>query len=255
MTLFKSESQYRETAAIWRIFSLLPLYGRLSNGRMFRWFAMNIPMDLGTGGTFTSDIDIIALLSNYPHSREWIAKTWEVKISLLCKDGSVRSLKAGKIERTIKQLTAYRGFGSPDVSLLDVYVCEAGFSGSNNFPPQSFDTSLHAKLPELRRHGFGYQQLPFEHGKDLDTDVGLLAFSHQLNPFRTTFGILPAIPSQSRDGFSRLVDRIDTFFKKAPDRDKYFNCQVIFCKRCRQLQLIRMKDEQVCPTCGSNLVA
>ncbi|MCJ7791003.1 MAG: hypothetical protein MUP49_01085, partial [Dehalococcoidia bacterium] len=80
---------------------------------MWRWFAINIPMDLGTGGEFTSDIDILARLSDFPHSKEWIYRTWEVKVSLICKDGTARSLKAGKIERTIKQLKAYRDFGSP----------------------------------------------------------------------------------------------------------------------------------------------
>jgi hypothetical protein len=31
-------------------------------GHVFRWFALNIPMDLGTAGSFTSDMDIIACL-------------------------------------------------------------------------------------------------------------------------------------------------------------------------------------------------
>jgi hypothetical protein len=62
MTLFESPSQFREKAAICRIFELLPLQGPLAEGLIFRWFALNIPMHLGTGGGFTSDIDIIACL-------------------------------------------------------------------------------------------------------------------------------------------------------------------------------------------------
>lgn len=61
MVLFESESQYREKAAIWRLFSLLPLYGPLADGHIWEWFAVNVPMDLGTGGDFTSDIDILAV--------------------------------------------------------------------------------------------------------------------------------------------------------------------------------------------------
>jgi hypothetical protein len=59
-TLFDSNSQYREKAAIWKIVSLLPLRAGLSAGRVWRWFAINIPMDLGADGRFTSDIDILA---------------------------------------------------------------------------------------------------------------------------------------------------------------------------------------------------
>ena len=109
----------------------MPLFAPLAEGRVWKWFAINIPMDLGTGGTFTSDMDIIAMLHDFPGSKEWLYKTWEVKVSLLCKDGSALSLKAGKgkLKRTVTQLKAYRKFGSPAVSLIDVYVCEAGFMG------------------------------------------------------------------------------------------------------------------------------
>src|SRR5437879_1144149 len=120
MTLFESDSQYREKATIWRVFSLLPLFGPLAGGRVWRWFAINFPMDLGTGGKFASDIDILARLYDYPRSRDWLYKAWEVKVGLLCKDGTGRSLKAGKTGRTMTQLKAYREFGSPAVSLLDV---------------------------------------------------------------------------------------------------------------------------------------
>jgi len=98
----------------------MPLFAPLAEGRVWKWFAINIPMDLGTGGAFTSDMDIIARLHDFPRSQEWLYKTWEVKVSLLCKDGSGLSLKAGKLKRTVTQLNAYRDFGSPAVSLIHV---------------------------------------------------------------------------------------------------------------------------------------
>jgi hypothetical protein len=45
MTLFESDSQYREKLTIWRVLSSLPLYGSLAEGHIWRWFAINIPMD------------------------------------------------------------------------------------------------------------------------------------------------------------------------------------------------------------------
>jgi hypothetical protein len=254
MALFESESQYREKATIWRMFSLLPLYAALAGGHVWRWFAINIPMDLGTGGEFTSDIDILARLHDFPRSQEWFYRSWEVKVSLLCKDGTARSLKAGKTERTLKQLKAYREFGSPDVSLLDIYICEAGFMGHNVFPPSSAKEAIIAKIAELGNQGFGYRLLPFEHGKDGDVDVGLKAMAIQNNPLQTTFNILPAFPFQPRDPFVRLAERINDFFERSPEKSRSFSRQIVFCRDCRSLQLINMKEEFTCPTCKSDLI-
>lgn len=253
VTLFDSESQFREKATIWRVFSLLPLYGALAGGRIWRWFAINMPMDLGTGGEFTSDIDIVARLSTIPPSQEWVYRTWEVKVSLIHKDGTASSLKIGKIARTITQLTAYREFGSSDVSLLDIYICEAGF---NFFPPSSLQEVITRKIAELSKDGFGYQLLPFGHGKDKDGDIGLHAFMPTRNPLQTTFNVLPAVASRPREPFSRLVGHIDQFFESAsPNHLKSYGHQIVFCRSCRQLQIISMRNTHICPNCQSDLIS
>jgi hypothetical protein len=221
---------------------------------MWRWFAINIPMDLGTGREFTSDIDILACLSDFPRSREWIYRTWEVKVSLLREDGTARSLKSGKIERTITQLETYREFGSPDVSLLDIYICEAGFMRKNLFPPPSLRNAITAKVAELSKSGFGYQLLPFEHGKDRDGDFGLFAISPTRDPLRITFDVLPASPFRPRDPFARLADRIDQFFEQLPEQLHSIKKQIVFCRECRGLQFISMREEYTCPNCQSNLI-
>jgi hypothetical protein len=254
LTLFESEPQYREKATIWRVFSLLPLYGPLAEGHIFRWFAINIPMDLGTGGKSMSDIDILARLHDFPRSREWVYRTWEVKVSLLCKDGTARSIKLGKMDRILKQLRAYRKFGSPDVSLLDIYICEAGFMNHNVFPPSSLISSISTKMAELHRDRFGYQLLPFKHGKNGDVNVGLLAIGKKWDLTQTTFKLLPAVTSPPRQPFSRLANHLDEFFEHTSNKpNKPFN-QIVFCKECRELQLIRMRDKHTCPNCRADLV-
>jgi hypothetical protein len=254
MTLFESDSQYREKATIWRLFSLLPLYAALAGGRVWRWFAINIPMDLQTGGAFTSDLDIIAKLQDYPCSRAWLYRTWEVKVSLLCKDGSARALKAGKLKRTATQLRAYRRFGSPEVSLLDVYICESGFMTRNKFPPPVLEATVKAKLTELHQERFGYQLLPFEHGNDRGNDAGLLAMPNARNPLQTTFNMLPAVTAGPQQPFSQLVAHLDEFFDSVKGRiRKPFN-QIVFCRECRRLQLICMQDSCECPNCQSDLI-
>lgn len=266
MTLFESPSQFREKAAICRIFELLPLQAPLAEGHVFPWFALNIPMDLGTGGIFTSDIDVIACLRPWPnsvrtypaHSDGRIYMTWEVKVSLLCKDGTARSLKTGKTARTIKQLRAYRGFGCCNVSLLDVYICEAGFMNRYSFPPAPARQAILAKLPNLKNEGFGYQVLPFEHEKDGDIDVGLRAFDIPTwyGVPSSNFKLLPAVQNTPVDGFARLVGRLSECYEQALKgmaRPKGFVC-IVFCRLCRQLSLRPMKDASLCGVCGKDLL-
>ena len=219
---------------------------------------MNIAGEEG----FTSDIDVMACLVDMPRSRELVYKTWEVKVALLCKDGTVRSLKAGKTRRTLTQLKTYRKFGSPDVSLLDVYVCEDGALQANGFPPDSAEEAIIAKGEELQRSGFGYQLMAFQHEKEGDVDVGLCAMSWPYplsagGPFDTTMTLVEPRTSAQGEAFSRLVTRIDQFAAEQARRGirTYVGDQVVFCRSCRELQLIRPKDQIQCPGCQSNLVA
>jgi hypothetical protein len=219
MTLFESPSQFREKAAICRIFEMLPLQAPLAEGHIFRWFALNVAMDLGTGGSFTSDIDVVACLvplpksvrarSSYsPYSDGNIYKTWEVKVSLLRRDGTARSLKSGKTASTLKQLRAYKKFGASNISLLDVYICEAGFMDGNSFPTDTIRHAILAKVPHLKDGGFGYQILPFEHDKDGDVDVGLRAYRIPTwygSP-SSNFTLLQGIRSTPVDGFAKLME-------------------------------------------------
>jgi hypothetical protein len=252
MTLFECDSQFRERATMWRIFSLLPLQSGLARGRVFRWYALNIPMDLGTGGTFTSDIDIIGCFSDFPRSRTYVHETWEVKVGLLHRDGGARSLKIGKFPRTMTQLRAYRNFGSPSVGLLDVFVCEDGFFNNSEFPPRSLHAALYQRVPELAAHRFGYQVLPFEHTNAAGNDAGLRAYTAR--DLRTSFELTVPALGTPQDGFSRLVARLDGFFERVGDMRRKSFKQIIFCKECRQLQLIDAREEQFCPGCNANLI-
>jgi hypothetical protein len=116
MTLFDSNPQNRENATIWRLYAHMPLFAGLAAGNVWRWFAVNIPMNIMGVEEFTSDIDIIGRFKEPPPTRKPFYKTWEVKVGLIQEDGKTRSLKAGKVKDTMDQLRAYRNFGSPDVS-------------------------------------------------------------------------------------------------------------------------------------------
>jgi hypothetical protein len=244
------------------------LFVPLSSEHIMNWFAVNMPMDLDTGGSFTSDIDIIARLRGipgHPVAAGHFYRTWEVKVSLLYKNGATKSLKVGigKIRKVVNQLKAYRDFGSPEVSLLDIYLCEAG--GSMNYLYNIKD-SLSTKFSELKYHSFGYHVLPFGYGKREDHDFGLHflpappRFSLHPNPFMAfpVAAFLRAPVTPIRPPFSNLAERIDNFVKEQKDKGAYkgvFQHTVMFCRECRQLQLIRIKEEYTCPNCGDDLIA
>lgn len=124
----------------------------------------------------------------------------------------------------------------------------------NAFPPPVLSDTLSVKLTGLRRDRFGYQLLPFEHDKDENGDVGLRAMPSQGNLLQTTFDLLPAGMTGPRQPFSRLADRLNEFFEQTKDRRRKSFSQIVFCRACRQLHLICMKEEQRCSECGSDLV-
>jgi hypothetical protein len=53
----------------------------------------------------------------------------------------------------------------------------------------------------------------------------------------------------------RLAQRLDEFFEAAAERPAKPCHQIVFCRDCRQLQLIRMRDDEACPTCAADLIA
>jgi hypothetical protein len=274
MTLFEFPSQHREKMAIWRIFSEILLYGPLAEGHIFRWFAFNIPMDLLTGGKFNSDIDAIACLRPDPvpgvqyNCNELFYKTWELKVTLLNKDGTTSSLKAGKTSKTLKQLQAYRNFGSPDVSLLEAYICEPGFLHKNMSTPEDVEGVMRERFAELNKNGFGYRLLLFEHAKDGDMDVGLLTprFGRtSAGVPETSLKLLSPIITQPRDPFCLLVRRLNEFFDSQGRVPNSLREKIVFCRACHRLALIRMIEQDPhdpalsyhrvnCPYCSANLV-
>jgi hypothetical protein len=232
------------------------LFGPLAGGNVFRWFAVNIPQDLCTGGRHFTDLDAILRYHDHPRSNHWFYKTWEVKVYLIQRDGKIRNARRQKkkLEGVIEQMGKYRAFGSPDVTLLEVYVCEDGFRFGNDFPNERVKYEIRKKVGPLQAAGFGYQLLPFEHGTLDGRDAGLFASSN-------TSG-LPAIHDVLRarktwpcsDGFNALVERLDYFFESQPDNGRKSFSQIVFCRNCLRLQLIQMKDGSLCTNCKDDLV-
>ena len=118
-------------------------------------------------------MDIIACLKRWPNSLSPSAnslspwppdtpksgafyRTWEVKVAKLYKTGEARSLKRGKTRKILSQLDLHRKFGSANVSLLDVYLCEAGvFAEGGAGLLQTVKESAYPRVPDLGATGSG----------------------------------------------------------------------------------------------------
>ena len=271
MTLFDLNPQYREKATIFRVFSLLPLFSSLLSGCVCRWFAINIPMDLGTNDGYAGDLDIIACLQRWPNDlspwsnnlspwpsdtpkQGWFYRTWEVKVAKLHKNGEAHALKHGKTRKIMSQLDIHRKFGSPNVSLLDVYLCEAGFLGNGkaNFPPNARQ-SIYSKIPELQISRYGYQILPFGHETNKDDDVGLYAPRFGSTMHTALDVLFPAV-SRPQQPFSALASRINSVWESKKTGGP-FQQMVVFCRVCRSLKVVSTKaDDYKCSDCHDDLI-
>jgi hypothetical protein len=88
--LYDFEQRFREKRAVWRLFEVAPLRLQLAGGRIVRWWGVLIPLHLiGMEG----DIDLMMSLRAPPGQNSvQICETWEVKTTLVARDGRIRSL-------------------------------------------------------------------------------------------------------------------------------------------------------------------
>ncbi len=227
-------------------------------------------MSLVEGGG-QGEIDIIGKLMYLPDSKtDWIYRTWEAKVSLLHKDGTAKSLKAGKTPATVTQMKNYRRFGAMSVTLLDLYICEAGALAACSFPPEPIKSAIRQKEVQLTQEGFGYQIIPFEHSTVKDRDFGIKTLripdattlfpptgeflSPAKPPVITSNTILPQPGAAPTGSFALLVEKLDSFFESCGERPSKHRQTIIFCEGCKQLQLLNLKDQAICPSCGQALV-
>jgi hypothetical protein len=127
----------------------------------------------------------------------------------------------------------------------------------NSFPPNPVKEAVVKKMPALKREGFGYEILPFEHARDGDIDVGLSAFSIPTwyGVPSSKFRLLAAPLNPPTDGFAQLVDHLNECYGreiKQMTTGQGFVC-LVFCSSCRQLSLMPMKNANLCGMCGEDL--
>jgi hypothetical protein len=251
--LFDFDPQHRETAAIWRLVRKLPLNFGLTDGRMFRWWAINIPLNLLSSSRFSGDIDLMVCTLSTPRESPGIFyKTWEVKLMLVDASGKPRSLKSNKTERIVNQLKIHRKFGSPHVSLLELYLHEAGSKTLQNFPTQEVFFVAEKRAKALQKQLFGYQVLPFAHQKNEQSeDFGIFTLQNPFPQRTAAVTLLRAPRTEAKDGFLELAQHLSAF---AESESKLLSkplgfVVVTYCRVCRKLCLIHKRNEASCYRC------
>lgn len=255
MGIFKTETQYRENQAILRLFETYVLSMSLSQGLPWRWYAVNIPTDLVSGG-IKGDIDIIACLNDWsPEKSEKIMyRVWEVKVSTIDNNGQARSLKSGKVEDTMKQLRNLRRFGAPLVSLLDLYLLEDGFFEKYGFLPVKVRGIMKEKFMKLAVEQFGYQIIPFQHSSIGIGDFGLQTIQLDLMGTRGDkpgMYLLNPAEMEPSEAFSELMRKLDEFYaqSRTGSEKRHFMEIITYCKKCKKLICLSPKDA-TCSGCG-----
>lgn len=195
---------------------------------------------------------MVCTLSTPHESPGVFYKTWEVKVMLVDASGKPHSLKSNKMERTLNQLKIHREFGSPDVSLLDLYLHEAGSKAFQHFPTTEVFLVVEKRARALQQQFFGYQVLPFAHKRNEQLeDFGIFTLQNPFQPQQPTFSLLKATKTQANGGFLELAQHLSAF---AESESKLLSkplgfVVVAYCRVCRMLCLIHKRDEACCYRC------
>jgi len=251
--LFEFDPQSRETAAIWRLVRTLPLHLGLPEGRIFRWWAINIPLNLLPASHFCGDIDLMVCTLSTPMEPPGIFyKSWEIKLMLVDKSGKPRSLKSNRTAEILNQLEVHREFGSPDITLLELYLHEAGSKAFEFFPTEEVFLVLAKRATELQKRFFGYQVLPFGHRKNKNgEDLGIYVLPNPFQPGKPTVDFLRAAKTEAKGEFLELAQHLSAFAESESKRrfKPLGPVAVTYCRVCRKLCLIHRTDKVCCYRC------
>lgn len=168
--------------------------------------------------------------------------------------GKPHSLKSNKTEGIVNQLKIHRKFGSPHVSLLELYLHEAGSKTFKNFPTQEVFLVVEKRAKTLQKQLFGYQVLPFTHQKNEQSeDFGIFTLQNPFPPQPQTAAVTlwRAQRTEAKGGFLELAQHLSAFAEsesKLLSRPLGF-VVVTYCRVCRNLCLIHKRDEARCYRC------
>ncbi len=263
ITLFNSNSLFRENKIIWRLLETFVLVTPLTDGTPYIWFGVNIPLNLNGISKVDGDIDLmICLLNSYEDNLPTFRyKIWEVKCSLIDESGVGHSLKysIGKINSLKKQLIKLAKFGCPEVSLLEIHLLQnENLLYEHKFLDSNVKDSFIRKTMALlkNKNGIGYQILPFSHYESENSDIGLSTLSNGSNIFPHICRVVEPLKNRESEPFISMAEILNNFYRDESINGRKIvgNTSIItYCKECKKLILVGEK-ENFCYKCGTKFL-
>ena len=261
--LFEHPSQFREKRAIWRLFEVAPFRLGLARGRIFRWFGTNIPLCLiGMQG----DLDLVLSLKGDP-SQDFrqLYETWEVKTTLISRDGRVSSSKSSpaKMNQLLGQMKKYRHTGSPCVGLLELFIYEDGALEGLQGPPSTVFNLIEQRRSLLARDQLGYRMIHLEHNRDHESQsipdyyLGLKVVLFSDSPRDAAPLVSAPRTTEDNEPFRSLTKLLEAFVNSEVEKGniRYGNCAVTFCHACERLITLSPRGVCVCRYCNADLIS
>lgn len=246
--LYNSENQKREKEAIWKILRTFPVMTALCNDT-WKWFAVNVPLNLLEKNQPQGDIDILVAMPLGPPPRkgEWpiIYRAFEVKTSKIDASGSVKSLKERKFHKIKKQLEKLRTFGAEQIFLAEIYIAQAGYSSKQEIMPQKVSEAAMFKFKEILGAEYGYVMFFIEQMTGFDEEKTGIS--------RPPINLHPATKLTMKQPFEDLIKHIDAFWN-SQERSANQWPIIAYCSNCKKLTLPNAHINPECNTCGKSLI-
>lgn len=239
--IYDTPSQVRENRLIYRLFEDGHFWGLCNDS--FKWVAVGIPFDI-IDSKEKGDIDILFCIpKNLGKNSKYFYRAFEVKASLIDKNGKARSLKRGNKKFEIKkQLEKLKKFGAEQVFLLEILLLHSEYKG--NFFTKEVIESLKEKRKYLANIQVGYVVMPLKY------------FSHipenEAGRYGVPDNILLAPFHKVSQSFIQLVEHIDKFYESSTEVNTWKI--ITYCKKCKNLTIVSSSGPLKCFYCGESVL-
>jgi hypothetical protein len=214
----------------------------------FYWRAVGIPLDI-VDSSIKGDIDLLFAMRVYNAGAtprfSRIYRCFELKTSKVARDGTVKSLKEGKITKTLGQCQKLCRIGAPQVFLLEAFIAEAGYSQmSNGRMPDPVRESVAKKYDRMTSTNYGYVTMALEQIEGYsEEDTGVLW------PAAT---IKEASTSAIGQSFQEIISAIETYISHIGGAG--YSTVITYCNGCRELTSVHAQGPYMCHKCGQPLI-
>lgn len=232
---YKIDNNRREKAAIWNLLDNSISLSALCNDT-WKWFAVNIPLNLVDKNQPNGDIDILVhalFFKGGPDLLRSVYRCFEVKTSKISTNDEIKSLKSIKKFKKIKgQLGKLKDFGANQIFLLWAFILEPRYDKAL---PKKIYIDAMKKLNQIAGSDFGYE----------------LFFIERSNTIRFNQNVHPAKELTIKGPFQKIIDELNNFWNN--NHGSAFYTAISYCERCQRLTLVNISGPHHCEFCRKKL--